>query len=90
MQVGLIMGNIPFLRELYEEFNKTFGFIIDFGMMCYMFALGIEMDPYMLFKRPTKDAQVAYAAILCTFIICCSMTPLLANKCRCVTTILRK
>ncbi|KHN32415.1 Cation/H(+) antiporter 28 [Glycine soja] len=70
------MGNIPFLRELYEEFNKTFGFIIDFGMMCYMFALGIEMDPYMLFKRPTKDAQVAYAAILCTFIICCSMTPL--------------
>ncbi|TKY67980.1 Cation/H(+) antiporter 28 [Spatholobus suberectus] len=75
--VGLIMGNIPFLRKLYEEFNSAFGFIIDFGMMCYMFALGIEMDPYVLFKRPTKGAQVAYAGIVCTFIMSCGLSPLL-------------
>ncbi|KAK7404251.1 hypothetical protein VNO78_04981 [Psophocarpus tetragonolobus] len=75
--VGLIMGNIPFLRKLYDEFNRTFGFIIDFGMMCYMFALGIEMDPYVVLKRPTKDAQVAYGTILCTFVISCSMAPFL-------------
>ena len=77
MQVGLVMGNVAFLRQLYMEFNTTFVFIIDFGMMCYMFALGIEMDPYVLFKRPTRDAQVAYAGILSTFILACSTTSLL-------------
>ncbi|KAL2329336.1 hypothetical protein Fmac_022763 [Flemingia macrophylla] len=76
-KVGVIMGNIPFLRKLYDEFNSTFGFIIDFGMMCYMFALGIEMDPYVLFKRPTKEAQVAYGATLVTFVIGCSTNPLI-------------
>ncbi|RDX97427.1 Cation/H(+) antiporter 28, partial [Mucuna pruriens] len=75
--VGLVMGNIPFLRKLYDEFNSTFGFIIDFGMMCYMFALGIEMDPYVLLRRPTKDAQVAYAGITCTLAISLSLTPFL-------------
>ncbi|KAK7258217.1 hypothetical protein RIF29_32752 [Crotalaria pallida] len=67
--VGLVMGNISFLRDLYNQFNIAFGFIIDVGMMCYMFALGIEMDPYALFKRPTRDAQVAYAGIISTFLL---------------------
>jgi len=71
------MGNIPFLRKLYDEFNRTFGFIIDFGMMCYMFALGIEIDPYVLFKRPTKDAQIAYMSTLGTFFVSLSLTPFL-------------
>ncbi|KAK7341094.1 hypothetical protein VNO80_24018 [Phaseolus coccineus] len=75
--VGIVMGNIPFLRKLYDEFNRTFGFIMDFGMMCYMFALGIEMDPYVLFKRPNKDAQVAYWAIFSTLAISLSLTPFL-------------
>ncbi|KAL1324749.1 cation/H(+) antiporter 28 [Arachis ipaensis] len=75
--VGLVMGNVSFLRKLYMEFNTTFVFIIDFGMMCYMFALGIEMDPFILFKKPSKDAQVAYAGIICTFIIAGTTTPFL-------------
>ena len=74
--VGLIVGNVPFLRDLYGQFNNTFGFIIDFGMMCYMFALGVEMDPYVLFKRPSRDVQVAYGGIIITFIIACCITPL--------------
>lgn len=77
MQVGLLMGNAPFLRDHYENFNKTFEFIIDFGMTCYMFALGVEMDPYVLFKRPSRDVQVAYAGIITTFILACFITPLL-------------
>lgn len=77
MQVGLLMGNVPFLRDLYGKFNHTFGFIIDFGMMCYMFALGVEMDPYVLFKKPTREAQVAYAGVIITFIIAGSAAPLL-------------
>ncbi|KAE9616360.1 putative cation/H+ exchanger [Lupinus albus] len=75
--VGLIMGNLGFLRSLYEEFNKTFAFIIDVGMMCYMFALGIEMDPYALFKRPTRDAQVAYVGIISTFLLAVFLSPFL-------------
>ncbi|XP_058729481.1 cation/H(+) antiporter 28 [Vicia villosa] len=75
--VGLLMGNVPFLRDLYGKFNHTFGFIIDFGMMCYMFALGVEMDPYVLFKKPIREAQVAYAGVLITFVIAGSAAPLL-------------
>ncbi|KAL3000355.1 hypothetical protein AAZX31_09G208700 [Glycine max] len=41
-------------------------------MLCYA-----EMDPYVLLKKPTKDAQIAYAGILCTFIISSSLTSLL-------------
>jgi len=77
MQVGLVMGNAPFLRDLYGQFNHTFGFIIDFGMMCYMFALGVEMDPYVLLKKPSRDVQVAYAGIFTTFIIACLTTSLI-------------
>ncbi|KAK4253742.1 hypothetical protein QN277_010379 [Acacia crassicarpa] len=75
--VGLIVGNIGLLRLEYEQFNKTFGFIIDIGMMCYMFALGIEMDPFVLIKKPTRDAQVTYAGIISTFIIAAVTTSLL-------------
>ncbi|KAI4323421.1 hypothetical protein L6164_023028 [Bauhinia variegata] len=75
--VGLIVGNLRFLRNEYEGLNKTFGFIIDVGMMCYMFAVGIEMDPYVIFKRPTREAQVAYTSVLTTFLIACSTTPFL-------------
>ncbi|XP_061361699.1 cation/H(+) antiporter 28-like [Gastrolobium bilobum] len=75
--VGLVMGNVPFLRELYAGFNRTFEFIIDFGMVCYMFALGIEMDPYVLFKRPTRDVHIAYAAVISTFMLALFTTPIL-------------
>lgn len=68
MQVGLLAGNIGFIRRIFEKFNKTFGFIIDLGMILYMFALGIEMDPYVLFRKPTRDVQIAYAAMISTFI----------------------
>jgi Kef-type K+ transport system membrane component KefB len=42
-----------------------------------MFALGVEMDPYVLFKRPSRDVQVAYAGIIITFILALAITPLL-------------
>ncbi|RDX60755.1 Cation/H(+) antiporter 28, partial [Mucuna pruriens] len=75
--VGLIGGNIGFVRRLFEKFNRTFGFIIDFGMMCYMFALGIEMDPSVLFARPTRYTKVAVAGVLCTFVTASFVTPVL-------------
>ncbi|KAK7323225.1 hypothetical protein VNO77_26690 [Canavalia gladiata] len=75
--VGLVAGNIGFVQRLFEKFNHTFGFIIDFGMMCYMFALGIEMDPYVLFKRPRKHAKVACVGVFCTFFLATVVSPAL-------------
>jgi len=69
MQVGIVVGNIGFVRNLFEKFNRTFGFIIDFGMMCYMFALGIEMDPYILLQKPPRHVRVAYPGICITILL---------------------
>ncbi|KAJ1400291.1 Sodium/solute symporter superfamily [Sesbania bispinosa] len=35
------------------------------------------MDPYVLFKTPSREAQVAYAGVITTFILACTITPLL-------------
>lgn len=76
MQVGLLIGNLGFVhRAVNYSTAKTLRFIIDFGMICYMFVLGIEMDPYALFKVPTKDAKVAYAGMISTFILASAVIP---------------
>lgn len=49
--------------------------VVDFGMICYAFVLGLEMDPYVILKSPTRQAMVAYAGMLTTFIIACAVTP---------------
>ncbi|XP_024025935.1 cation/H(+) antiporter 28 [Morus notabilis] len=74
--VGLIIGNLGFVhRAVNKSTAKTLRFIVDFGMICYMFVLGIEMDPYTIFKIPSKDAKVAYAGMVSTFILACAITP---------------
>ncbi|XP_040993103.1 cation/H(+) antiporter 28-like [Juglans microcarpa x Juglans regia] len=76
--IGLLIGNLGIVRTLFEKpAALALRFIIDFGMICYMLVLGIEMDPYVLLKAPTRDAKVAYAGMLSTFILACSITPLL-------------
>ncbi|XP_050386801.1 LOW QUALITY PROTEIN: cation/H(+) antiporter 28 [Argentina anserina] len=76
--VGLVIGNIGFIRGfLSNTSQKILHNLVDFGMIGYMFVLGIEMDPYVLFKVPTKDAKVAYAGMLITFILACAITPFL-------------
>ncbi|KAF2293560.1 hypothetical protein GH714_002820 [Hevea brasiliensis] len=40
-----------------------------------MFVLGMEMDPYVIFKQPTQPAIIAYAGIISTFILACSIIP---------------
>ncbi|KAF5738381.1 putative monovalent cation:proton antiporter [Tripterygium wilfordii] len=76
--IGLFLGNIPYIRDsFHEKWVVTLTNIAEFGMMCYMFVLGIEMDPYVLLKPPTRDAIVAYAGMLSTFTLACSITPFL-------------
>ncbi|KAJ4711605.1 Cation/H(+) antiporter like [Melia azedarach] len=76
--IGLMLGNIKPIRNAFElEMIQTLNFIVEFGMICYMFVLGLEMNPYVIFKPPTRDAIVAYAGMLSTFILACSITPFL-------------
>lgn len=75
--VGLAVGN--FIRkELDISTIKTLRYIVDFGMICYMFVLGLEVDPYVLFKAPTRDAKVAYAGMISTLILACSIIPFIS------------
>lgn len=73
----MAVGN--FIRkELDISTIKTLRYIVDFGMICYMFVLGLEVDPYVLFKAPTRDAKVAYAGMISTLILACSIIPFIS------------
>ncbi|CAK7330881.1 unnamed protein product [Dovyalis caffra] len=74
--VGLVLGNISLIRHAFDEqFISTLNFIAEFGMMCYMFVLGMEMDPYVIFKGPSRNAMVAYSGMLSTIVLVSSVIP---------------
>ncbi|CAN1787705.1 Cation/H(+) antiporter 28 [Linum perenne] len=76
--IGLIIGNIQWIRHAFDpKFIETLNFIAEFGMICHVFALGLEMNPRMIFKSPSQDAMVAYAGMISTFILVCGVTPFL-------------
>lgn len=78
LQIGLLIVNIPWIRDSFDEkFVTTLNFVAEFGMICYMFVLGLEMDPYTILKPPSQDVLVAYAGMLSTFILTCAITPFL-------------
>ncbi|XP_056690747.1 cation/H(+) antiporter 28 isoform X2 [Spinacia oleracea] len=52
-------------------------FVIDFGMTIYMFVLGLEMDASSLIRIPKREAIVAYAGMVFTFILTIVFSPLL-------------
>ncbi|KAJ8899213.1 hypothetical protein K2173_012389 [Erythroxylum novogranatense] len=77
--VGIFIGNIPWIYDSFDEkFITTLNFVAEFGIICYMFVLGMEMDPYTIFKPPTQDAMIAYAGMVSTFILACGITSFLA------------
>lgn len=76
--MGLVLGNISLIRRAFDEqFINILNSIAEFGMICYMFVLGMEMDPYVIFKSPSRNAMVAYAGMVPTIILVCSITPFL-------------
>ncbi|XP_031273731.1 cation/H(+) antiporter 28 [Pistacia vera] len=76
--IGLVLGSIKKVRDSFEpEVIMTIDFIVEFGMICYMFVLGLEMNLYVILKPPTRDAIVAYAGMISTFILTCTITPFL-------------
>ncbi|KAF8403795.1 hypothetical protein HHK36_011901 [Tetracentron sinense] len=76
--VGLIVGNLNFITKAFgQSVPWTLYSVAEIGMLCYMFALGLEMDPYVLVHRPTREAKVAYAGMLSTFLLSCIFAPLM-------------
>nr|DAD29706.1 TPA_asm: hypothetical protein HUJ06_031174 [Nelumbo nucifera] len=78
--VGLIFGNNRFSDSTTaadSAIARTLHAISEVGMVCYMFVLGLEMDPYVLFLPPTREVMVAYTGILSTFIVACIVIPFL-------------
>ncbi|KAJ0245600.1 Cation/H(+) antiporter 28 [Hirschfeldia incana] len=76
--IGLILGNLPKFREAFAgPYSTTLNNIIEFGMICHMFVMGLEMNPSVLLRPPTKDAFIAYTSILTTFVLAFFTTPFL-------------
>ncbi|OWM78383.1 cation/H(+) antiporter 28 [Punica granatum] len=75
--IGLVTGNIGPIKKWLVTVPDALNSIIYFGMICYMFVLGLEMDPYVLFRWPTRAAKVAYAGMISTFILASTITPFL-------------
>ncbi|MCL7038358.1 hypothetical protein MKW94_005102 [Papaver nudicaule] len=78
LTVGLIVGNLSFMRQLLEiVIPQLVSSFAEMGMNCYLLVLGLEMDLAVLAKRPNREAIVAYTGIISTFIITSAVTPLI-------------
>ncbi|XP_010515655.1 PREDICTED: cation/H(+) antiporter 28 [Camelina sativa] len=76
--IGLILGNLPKFREAFSgPYSVTLNNIIEFGMICHMFVMGLEMNPSVLLRPPTKDAFIAYTSMTTTFVLAFVTTPFL-------------
>ncbi|CAN0864722.1 Cation/H(+) antiporter 28, partial [Linum grandiflorum] len=76
--IGLIIGNIQWIRNACDpKFIETLNFIAEFGMICHVFALGLEMNPNSIFKSPSQDAMIAYTGMISTILLVCGTVPFL-------------
>ncbi|TYH04794.1 hypothetical protein ES288_A08G034400v1 [Gossypium darwinii] len=74
--IGMVLATIPVVHETFGDISvMNLDNIVDFGMILYTFVLGLEMDPYVIFKAPSRPAIVAYAGMLSTCILTCLLTP---------------
>lgn len=78
MQVGLVISNLPFVRnKLSSEVLKQMNYIVESGMVCLMFVVGLDINPVVFIKVPVREMKVAMAGFLTTFLIAFLGTPLL-------------
>ncbi|KAL6960071.1 hypothetical protein U1Q18_049708, partial [Sarracenia purpurea var. burkii] len=77
--VGLFLANIPPIRGEMDtpEVHKTLNYIADFGMICHMFILDLEIDHHIFFRPSIREAKVASIGMLSTFILALIATPFL-------------
>ncbi|KAL3516476.1 hypothetical protein ACH5RR_023378 [Cinchona calisaya] len=50
-------------------------FVVDFGMICHMFIVGLEIDPHIFLQMPLREAKVACSGVLTTFVLASLLTP---------------
>ncbi|WKA02369.1 hypothetical protein VitviT2T_020566 [Vitis vinifera] len=72
----MIIANIS-QSSLNFEMPSAVDSLVGFGMMLYMFVLGLELDPNVLIKKPEREAKVAYGGMISTFILAYIVTPYL-------------
>lgn len=70
MQVGLVISDLPFVRDkLSSEVLKQMNYIVESGMVCLMFVVGLDINPVVLIKVPVREMKVALAGFSTTFLI---------------------
>uniref|UniRef100_A0A7N0T6B6 Cation/H+ exchanger domain-containing protein n=1 Tax=Kalanchoe fedtschenkoi TaxID=63787 RepID=A0A7N0T6B6_KALFE len=69
--VGMMVGNFSVIKGVGKGgLYRTLGFIVQFGIMGYMFVLGLEMEPSkLLFQVPTREQRLSYVTILTSTIL---------------------
>ncbi|GAA0144113.1 transporter [Lithospermum erythrorhizon] len=76
--VGLTMSNIPFVRKhIGEEINSTLNYLVDFGMVCHMFVVGLEIDPNIFIHIPLHEAKISTSSFLTTLVLAFGIIPFL-------------
>ncbi|KAE8673543.1 Cation/H(+) antiporter 28 [Hibiscus syriacus] len=74
--VGVFLASIQAIRDSFgDQSALNMDNIVDFGMILYTFVLGLEMDPYVIFKSPSRPAILAYASVLSTCILTSVLVP---------------
>lgn len=68
--MGLSFTSLPFLRRrLQGEIRQTLNYIVDVGMMCHMFVIGLEIDPHIFLQLSLREAKVGCSGVLSTFVL---------------------
>ncbi|XP_071933604.1 cation/H(+) antiporter 28-like [Coffea arabica] len=74
--VGFFLSNLPFVRPQIDKLIvQALDFVVDFGMICHMFVVGLETDPLIFSQIPLREAKVASSAVLTTFVLASLLTP---------------
>ncbi|XP_043692757.1 cation/H(+) antiporter 28 [Telopea speciosissima] len=74
--VGSVFAHLlPLLPEIPSLVFHTMETVTQIGMIFYLFVLGLEMDIYVLFHRPTLEAWLTYTGILSTLVVASILIP---------------
>lgn len=78
MQVGFFLSNLPFLRNNFnDDANMALGYVAEFGIICHMFVMGLEIDPNIFTRLPIREVKVASAGFVLTFLLAVFVIPML-------------
>lgn len=81
MKVAIIIAKVGFIRDIFEDRRSLlFERVGNFVFSVYLFALGLEMEPFSVFDPPGNDGYIAYVGILSTLVITACFQKVLVNN----------